>query len=287
MPRFRLSRRALLGGALGLPLLSGRQALAADTLVALERDGDTRLGVAVLDTGSGRVLSHRGDERFTFCSTFKALLVGVVLKRGMEESGVLGRHVAYGPADLVPYSPVTEGLAGTGMKVAELCAATLRTSDNTAANLLLREFGGPAAVTAFARRLGDDTFRLDRIEPDLNEPAPGDLRDTTTPLAMARSLGRMVLGDVLGNPERGRLVAWMQSSVTGAKRIRAGIPAEWALAGKTGSGPYGIANDMAVVWPPGRAPLVLVVFTMRPGRDAERRDDVVAEAARRAVQALG
>lgn len=287
MPRFRLSRRTLLGAAIGLPLLSARRALAADPLAALERDGDLRLGVAALDTASGRVFSHRGDERFTFCSTFKALLVGAVLKRSMGESGMLGRHVAYGAADLVPYSPVTEGQAGKGMKVAELCAATLRTSDNTAANLLLREFGGPAAVTAFARRLGDETFRLDRIEPELNEPVPGDLRDTTTPVAMVRSLGRMVLGDVLGNPERGRLVAWMQSSITGANRIRAGIPAKWALAGKTGSGPYGIANDVAVVWPPGRAPLVLAVFTMRPVRDAARREDVVAAAARLAVQGLG
>lgn len=287
MPRFSLSRRTLLGGAFGLPLLTGRGALAAGPLAALERGGDMRLGVAALDTASGRVFSHRGDERFTFCSTFKALLVGAVLKRGMGESGLLGRHVPYDTVDLVPYSPVTEPLAGKGMTVAELCAATLRTSDNTAANLLLRQLGGPAAVTAFARSLGDDTFRLDRTEPELNEPASGDPRDTTTPLAMARSLGRMVLGDVLGNPERGRLVAWMQASTTGAKRIRAGIPADWALAGKTGTGPYGIANDMAVVWPPGRAPLVLVVFSIRSTRDAAWRDDMVAEAARMAVQGLG
>lgn len=282
-----LSRRAVLGAALGLPFLGGHRASAAEPLAALEGDGDLRLGVAALDTATGRMFSHRGDERFTFCSTFKALLVGAVLKRSMGEAGFLGRHVEYGPADLVPYSPVTEPLAGTGMKVADLCTATLRTSDNTAANLLLRQLGGPAAVTAFARMLGDETFRLDRSEPELNEPAPGDPRDTTTPLAMARSLGRMVLGNVLGNPERGRLVAWMQSSTTGANRIRAGIPAEWALAGKTGSGPYGIANDMAVVWPPGRAPLVLAVFTMRPARDAARREDVVAAAARMAVQGLG
>jgi len=281
-----LTRRALLGAAALSPLLA-RPAFAEEPLAALERQFDTRLGVAALDMGTGRVFSHRGDERFAFCSTFKTLLVGAVLKRVMADRPLLGRHIDFTAADLVTYSPDTEPQAGKGMSVAELCAATLRSSDNSAANLLLREIGGPAAVTDFARLLGDDTFRLDRIEPELNEAAPGDLRDTTTPQAMARTLGRLVLGDVLGNAERSRLVAWMQASTTGAKRIRAGVPDDWALAGKTGSGQYGIANDIAVLWPPGRAPLVLAVFSRRPGHADIRRDEPVAEAARLAVRALG
>ncbi len=280
-----LPRRTLLGAAALSPLLA-RPALAGETLAALEHRHDVRLGVAALDMGDGRVFSHRGDDRFAFCSTFKALLVAAVLKRVMADRPLLGRRVDFSGADLVTHSPDTQPRAGQGMSIAELCAATLRSSDNTAANLLLREIGGPAALTAFVRSLGDDTFRLDRVEPDLNEAAPDDPRDTSTPLAMVRTLGRLVLGNVLGNPERGRLVAWMQASTTGAARIRAGIPADWALAGKTGSGPYGIANDMAVLWPPGRAPLVLAVFSRRPARDAARRDDAVAEAARLAVRAL-
>lgn len=280
-----LTRRALLGAAALSPLLA-RPVLAEETPAALERRFDTRLGVAALDMGSGRVFSHRGDERFAFCSTFKALLVGAVLKRVMADRPLLGRRIDFTTADLVPYSPDTESRAGKGMSVAELCAATLRSSDNTAANLLLREIGGPAAVTDFARSLGDETFRLDRTEPELNEAAPGDARDTTTPLAMARTLGRLVLGDGLDNAGRARLVAWMQASTTGAKRIRAGIPDDWGLAGKTGSGQYGIANDMAVLWPPGRAPLVLAVFSRRPGHADIRRDEPVAEAARLAVRAL-
>lgn len=280
-----LTRRTLLAAAVLSPLLT-RPVLAEEPLAALERQSDVRLGVAALDMGDGRVFAHRGDDRFAFCSTFKALLVAAVLKRVMAERPLLGRRVDFSAADLVPHSPDTQPRAGQGMSIAELCAATLRSSDNSAANLLLREIGGPAALTAFARSLGDDSFRLDRIEPELNAAAPDDPRDTTTPLAMARTLGRLVLGNVLGNPERGRLVAWMQASTTGAARIRAGIPADWALAGKTGSGPYGIANDMAVLWPPGRAPLVLAVFSRRSARDAARRDEVVAEAARLAVRAL-
>lgn len=280
-----LTRRTLLGAAVLSPLLT-RPVLAEEPLATLERQSDVRLGVAALDMGDGRVFAHRGDDRFAFCSTFKALLVAAVLKRVMADRPLLGRRVDFSAADLVPHSPDTQPRAGQGMSIAELCAATLRSSDNSAANLLLREIGGPAALTAFARSLGDDSFRLDRIEPELNAAAPDDPRDTTTPLAMARTLGRLVLGNVLGNPERGRLVAWMQASTTGAARIRAGIPADWALAGKTGSGPYGIANDMAVLWPPGRAPLVLAVFSRRPARDAARRDEVVAEAARLAVRAL-
>ncbi len=280
-----LTRRTLLGAAVLSPLLT-RPVLAEEPLAALERQSDVRLGVAALDMGDGRVFAHRGDDRFAFCSTFKALLVAAVLKRVMADRPLLGRRVDFSAADLVPHSPDTQPRAGQGMSIAELCAATLRSSDNSAANLLLREIGGPAALTAFARSLGDDSFRLDRIEPELNAAAPDDPRDTTTPLAMARTLGRLVLGNVLGNPERGRLVAWMQASTTGAARIRAGIPADWALAGKTGSGPYGIANDMAVLWPPGRAPLVLAVFSRRPARDAARRDEVVAEAARLAARAL-
>lgn len=280
-----LTRRTLLAAAVLSPLLT-RPVLAEEPLAALERQSDVRLGVAALDMGDGRVFAHRGDDRFAFCSTFKALLVAAVLKRVMADRPLLGRRVDFSAADLVPHSPDTQPRAGQGMSIAELCAATLRSSDNSAANLLLREIGGPAALTAFARSLGDDSFRLDRIEPELNAAAPDDPRDTTTPLAMARTLGRLVLGNVLGNPERGRLVAWMQASTTGAARIRAGIPADWALAGKTGSGPYGIANDMAVLWPPGRAPLVLAVFSRRPARDAARRDEVVAEAARLAARAL-
>jgi beta-lactamase class A len=163
--------------------------------------------------------------------------------------------------------------------------AAVQVSDNTAANLLMRQVGGPAGVTAFARSLGDDTFRLERWEPDLNSAIPGDPRDTTTPLAMMRTLRKLALGDALTPPARKLLVGWMLSSTTGAEKIRAGVPHDWKVADKTGSGSHGTTNTIAVMWPPAkeRAPIVIAVyFTQSP----KLRNDVVAAAARAVVAAL-
>jgi beta-lactamase class A len=264
-----------------------RDATAARTqLQGLEADFGGRLGVFVIDAGSGEQLGHRADERFPFCSTFKMMLAAAVLSRSVREPLLLQQRLAYSKRDLVSYSPVTEKHIGAGMAVGDLCQATVQLSDNTAANVLMKRLGGPAAVTAFARSIGDETFRLDRWETELNTALPGDLRDTTTPEAMGRSLHKLALGDALPALQRDQLQTWLRGSTTGAERIRAGVPADWQVGDKTGTGAHGTANDIAVLWRPHRAPLVLAVYTTQPAQDAKPRNAVLAEAARVVVGSM-
>ena len=240
-----------------------------------------------MNTGSGATVGHRADERFPVCSTFKLLAVSAILTRSAAEPGLLEQRIQYSERDLVTYSPVTSQHIADGMTLAAICAAALQYSDNTAANLMIRLLGGPGAVTGFARSVGDGQFRLNRWETELNGAVPGDPRDTSTPVAMMTDLRRAALGDMLGAPERERLVAWMRGCVTGGKRVRAVVPAGWIVADKTGSGDYGTTNDIAVVWPPGEAPIVLAVYFTQDRKDASMRDEVVAAAAKAALAAVG
>ena len=259
----------------------------ANSFAELERAAGGRLGVCALDTGSGRRAQHRADERFPFCSTFKTMLGAAVLARSIERPALLQQRVTYGQGDLVRYSPVTERHVGTGMTVAELCAAAIQYSDNSAANLLMKLIGGPSGVTAYARSIGDDAFRLDRWETELNTALPGDPRDTTTPAAMAASVRALALGDALPAAQRTRLVEWLRGNKVGDKRFRAGVPPGWQVGDKTGTGDYGTTNDAGVVWPPSRAPIVLAVYYTQTRADASAKDDVIASAARIAVAAFG
>ncbi len=284
----RRRRLLLLCGTAALPLAGWapsavaqrNPAAARDQLKQLEADFGGRLGVFALDPASGEQLGHRADERFPLCSTFKMMLAAAVLQRSVREPRLLQQRLAYAKRDLVSYSPITEQHVGTGMRVADLCEATVQVSDNTAANVLMKRLGGPAAVTAFARSIGDETFRLDRWETELNTALPGDLRDTTTPEAMGRSLHKLALGDALPALQRDQLQTWLRGATTGAERIRAGVPADWQVGDKTGTGDHGTANDIAVIWPPHRAPLVLAVYTTQPAQGAKPRNEVLASAAR-------
>lgn len=250
-------------------------------LAALEAASGGRLGVAVLGTHDAAPWGHRIDERFPMCSTFKLLAASGVLALSARDAGLLGRRIVYARADLVSYSPVTQQHAGEGMTVAALCAAALQYSDNTAGNLLIRLLGGPEGVTGYARSIGDAAFRLDRWETELNTAIPGDPRDTTTPAAMAASLQRLALGEALGAPQRAQLVDWLRGNTTGAARIRAGVPADWRVGDKTGGGDYGTTNDVAVLWPPRRPPLVVAMYFTQPhDKNAAARNDVLAQAAR-------
>ncbi|NTZ87908.1 PenA family class A beta-lactamase [Burkholderia metallica] len=262
-------------------------AAAAATLADLERDAGGRLGVCAIDTASGRVIEHRAGERFPFCSTFKAMLSAAVLAQSVERPGLLQQRVTYAKADLVNYSPVSEKHVGAGMTVAALCEAAIQYSDNSAANLLMKLIGGPSAVTAYARSIGDDMFRLDRWETELNTALPGDPRDTTTPAAMAASLRVLTLGDALPAAQRAQLVAWLRGNKVGDKRIRAGVPAGWAVGDKTGTGDYGTTNDAGVIWPTSRAPIVLAVYYTQTRADARAKDDVIASVARIVAQTFG
>lgn len=288
-------RRTLLLAAATAPLVLSVNACAsrqaadvspATSFDALERAAGGRLGVCAIDTANGRRAQHRADERFPFCSTLKAMLAAAVLARSVERPALLQQRVTYRQDDLVRYSPVTERHVGTGMTVAGLCAAAVQYSDNSAANLLLKLIGGPSAVTAYARAIGDDTFRLDRWETELNTALPGDLRDTTTPAAMAASLRVLALGEALPAAQRAQWIEWLRGNKVGDKRIRAGVPAGWRVGDKTGTGDYGTTNDVGVVWPPSRAPIVLAVYYTQTRADAQAKDDVIEAAARIAVSAF-
>ena len=245
---------------------------------AIEAAVGGRLGVAVLDTATGRTDGHRLDERFPMCSTFKWLAAALVLHRVDAGEEQLERRIRYTAAELVAHSPVTgQHAGGEGLSLAQLCEATVTTSDNTAANLILQSFGGPAALTRHARRLGDTMTRLDRDEPALNSALPGDPRDTTTPRAMARGLHSAVLGQGMSAAGRAQLVAWLVATQTGLDRLRAGLPPDWRAGDKTGAGDQGTNNDVAVFWPPRRPPLVVAAYlTGSPAPWAQRNAALAA-----------
>ena len=273
-------------GIVGVALLGG--SLVADDasvrLAGLEQAHGGRLGVCAIDTAGQRRLEYRADERFAMCSTFKLALAAAVLARSDAGQEVLTRTVAFAENDLLEYAPVTRERVGNGgMTVMEFCAAIIGVSDNTAANLLLATVGGPAGFTAWLRSLGDETTRLDRTEPTLNENRPGDPRDTTTPSAMAETVRRLLVGGVLRAESRERLLGWLESSPTGKMRLRAGFPAGWRVGDKTGSGLDNATNDLAIVFPPGRPPLIMVVYYTGSREDKPARDAVLAEVARLVV----
>lgn len=283
-------RNPLKGALLGASALALRpmwaQAASTDAaaarLAALERRHGGRLGVAILDTGNGRRVAHRGDERFLMCSTFKLLLVAAVLARVDRGAERLDRRIVFGQNAVLSYAPITRQRVGApGMRVAGLCHAAITLSDNTAANLLLASIGGPAAVTAFARSLGDAVTRLDRIEPELNVGSPGDLRDTTTPNAMLATMQKVVLGNVLAVASRELLVAWLRACVTGPDELRAGVPAGWIVGDKTGRWNMDIVNDIGILWPPRHSPLLVTTYYSDAGsNDAATSNAVIAEVGR-------
>lgn len=252
---------------------------------ALEKEYAARLGVYAVDTGTGRTVAHRDGERFAYASTFKALAAGAVLRE--HGLGGLERVVTYRREDLVDHSPVTEKHVATGMSLGDLCDAAVRFSDNTAGNLLFDAVGGPRKLQAVLAELGDGVTRMERRETELNEWTPGATRDTSTPRALAGDLRAFVLGDALGRPERARLTQWLTTNTTGGELIRAGVPEGWTVGDKTGAGStYGTRNDIAVVWPPDAAPLVLAVLSNRADADADYDNTLIAKAASAAVAAL-
>ena len=261
-------------------------AAAHTQLAALEQAAGGRLGVAAWRQGSELRVAYRADERFPLASTFKAMLAAAVLARSVSQPGLLDQHVRYEKKELVTYSPITEKHLADGMSVADLCAAALQYSDNSAANFLMTLLGGPQAVTAFARSIGNTVFQLERWETELNSAIPGDVRDTASPASMAHSLQQLLLGNSLPAPQRQQLDAWMRGNTTGDKRIRAGVPADWQVADKTGSGAYGSVNDIGVAYPPSGAPLVIAVYYTREQKKADTNQDIITAATRIVTAAL-
>ncbi|MDI7775056.1 class A beta-lactamase [Asticcacaulis sp. EMRT-3] len=294
-----LSRRGLLAGTIGLGLFGGLAACSSKVtqaisfarhMVKIERRHGGRIGVAALrgSDKKGR-LDLDADRRFAHCSTFKWVLAAAILHMCDQGHLSLSKIIRYGEKDLLDYAPVTRQHVKTGhMTVAELCAAAIGVSDNTAANLLLGLVGGPAGLTAFVRGLGDDVTRFDRFEPTLNTNLPGDDRDTTTPAAMAGLLRTVFTGTALKPDSVAQLKDWMVHCQTGDKRIRAGVPAGALVADKTGTGANGAANDVAVIWPEGQAePVFLAIYTSGGNLDDAGRDQTIADITRLVFDTLG
>ena len=249
-------------------------------VLRLEHESGGRLGVALLDTRSNTRFHHRGDERFPMCSTFKLLLAAAVLKRVDDGDEELSRRLPIRKQDLVTWAPFSETRVGADASIEELCAAAMTQSDNAAANLLLATIGGPAAIGVFARTLGDEQTRLDRMETELNSALPGDPRDTTTPLAMLGNLRELLLGDALGPATNELLEGWLRGNTTGNARLRAGLPPDWRAGDKTGSGANGTTNDVAILWPPGRPPVLVAAYLTGSKLESAERDALLAQLAR-------
>jgi beta-lactamase class A len=272
-----LDRRSIL---LSLPMLLAASAASAepDAFAGLEQRHGGRLGVAAVDTGSGRPIVWRDNERFPMCSTFKLLAAAALLARVDGHQETLDRRVPYGPADLLPFAPVTRAHVSEGaMTLGALAAAAVSYSDNTAANLLLANLGGPAGVTAYVRTLGDHVTRLDRTEPTVNTCIPGDPRDTTVPAAILADLSALGLGTALSESSRTRLISWLVDYQMKGVRIPAGLPTGWRSANKMGTGANATANNLAIVWPPGRAPILIAAYYTGSTATSAEQDAVLAE----------
>ncbi|MEV8537095.1 class A beta-lactamase [Streptomyces sp. NPDC051211] len=268
----------------------GKESEAVRQLRELEREHGARLGAYARDTATGRTVLYRADELFPMCSLFKTLAAAAVMRDLDRDGEFLARRIHYTQDDVTAADggSVTSEPANiaAGLTVAELCSAAIAQSDNTAGNLLLRELGGPSAITRFCRSVGDRTTRLDRWEPALNSAEPWRETDTTTPRAIGRTYGKLVLGDALTPRHRDHLTGWLLANTTSGDRFRAGLPRDWTVGDKTGAGSYGTNNNAGIAWPPGRPPVVLAVLTTKPDPSAPRDDLLVAKAAKALAAAL-
>ncbi len=237
---------------------------AAERLRVLEV-GQARLGVCLLDTVTGEISGNRINERFAMCSTFKLAMIAACLREADNGRLNLDEILPYSEADLLPWAPVTrKHLAEGGLSVATLAQAAQEMSDGVAANLLVKRLGGPKAVTTKLREMGDTVTRLDRYEPDLGLVLSADTRDTTSPLAYAQLVRRILTGSILQHDSRERLLEWTRNTSTGTRRLRAGLPTEWRSGNKTGTGrdqgTTNKCNDVAITFPPGKNPIIIAAY---------------------------
>lgn len=282
-----INRRQWISGTAALACWAQpRRAEAADgfadlpaVFARIEAARGGRLGVAVLNTGTGQRAGYRQDERFPLGSTFKLLAAAAILARADAGQDSMDRRVRYIRDDLVTYSPETEKhVGGDGMTLAALCEAAVILSDNTAGNLLLDALGGPQGFTAYLRSLRDGVTRLDRRETALNEARPGDPRDTTSPAAMLASLQVLTVGSALSDPAKAALLGWLRNNKTGDARLRAGLPSGWQAGEKTGSSENGTSNDVGLLWPPnGNAPILVAAYLTQRPADGKLRDAALAD----------
>ena len=248
---------------------------------ALEAASGGRIGVSAINTQNNQKIEYHADERFAFDCTAKVMVVAAILKKSMADPELLEEKIHYKKQDLIEWSPITEKHLSDGMTIAQLCEAAIIISDNTAVNLLLKKLGGPKAVNAFARSIGDTTFNLNNWWPKDANWIWGDVKDTSTPVAMRKSLQTLTLGDVLATPQRTQLLTWLKSNTTGNERIREGVPKGWVVGDKTGTNfHYGAMGDIAIIWPPKCKPILLAIYYKKDEKYAKKQQDVIASATR-------
>lgn len=269
------------------PAFCGEQGKSVESQLAqLEASSGGRLGVAAVNTGDNHRIEYRANDYFPMGCTSKVIGVAAILKKSMTDDQLLQKIIKYKRSDLTNWTPITENHLADGMTIAELCAAAITYSDNTAMNLLTKKLGGPAGLNAFARSINDKHFKLDHWWPDEALASPNSNEDATTPAAMEKSLRTLIFGDVLAKPQREMLITWLKNNVTGDARIRAGVPKDWIVGDKTGSGfNYGTTNDIAVIWPPKGDPIVVAMYYSNNDKNAPKRDDVIASATRIIINA--
>ncbi|WP_226545572.1 class A beta-lactamase BlaIII [Bacillus thuringiensis] len=250
----------------------------------LEKEYDAKLGIYALDTGTNQTVAYHSDDRFAFASTSKSLAVGALLRKNSLEA--LDQRITYTHEDLSNYNPITEKHVDTGMTLKELADASVRYSDSTAHNLILKQLGGPSEFEKILKEMGDTVTTSERFEPELNEVHPGETHDTSTPEAIAKTLQSFTLGTALPIEKRELLVDWMKRNTTGDKLIRAGVPKGWEVADKTGAGSYGTRNDIAIIWPPNKKPIVLAILSNHDKEDAKYDDKLIADATKVVLNTL-
>ncbi|MEK5121923.1 class A beta-lactamase BlaIII [Bacillus sp. FSL R9-9492] len=250
----------------------------------LEKEYDAKLGIYALDTGTNQTVAYHSDDRFAFASTSKSLAVGALLRKNSLEA--LDQKITYTHEDLSNYNPITEKHVDTGMTLKELADASVRYSDSTAHNLILKQLGGPSEFEKILREMGDTVTTSERFEPELNEVHPGETHDTSTPEAIAKTLQSFTLGTALPIEKRELLVDWMKRNTTGDNLIRAGVPKGWEVADKTGAGSYGTRNDIAIIWPPNKKPIVLAILSNHDKEDAKYDDKLIADATKVVLNTL-
>ncbi|KWU59310.1 class A beta-lactamase [Bacillus mycoides] len=250
----------------------------------LEKEYDAKLGIYALDTGTNQTVAYHSDDRFAFASTSKSLAVGALLRKNSLEA--LDQRITYTHEDLSNYNPITEKHVDTGMTLKELADASVRYSDSTAHNLILKQLGEPSEFEKILREMGDTVTTSERFEPELNEVHPGETHDTSTPEAIAKTLQSFTLGTALPIEKRELLVDWMKRNTTGDNLIRAGVPKGWEVADKTGAGSYGTRNDIAIIWPPNKKPIVLAILSNHDKEDAKYDDKLIADATKVVLNTL-
>ncbi|WP_419831642.1 class A beta-lactamase [Endozoicomonas atrinae] len=243
----------------------------------LENRYGGQIGVAVLDTSDQSLWHYQGNTRFPLMSTFKTLACAKLLADVDQQKQKLTTESLIERESLVTYSPVTESLVGQKITLEQACEATMSTSDNTAANLVLASIGGPQKLTDFLRSAGDSITRLDRIEPELNESHPGDNRDTTTPLAITNTLNQLILGNTLSDVSRAQLKTWMMGNQVADNLLRSVLPEGWSIADRSGAGGHGSRGITTIVWSKKRLPLIISIYMTGTNASFEERNQVIVK----------